>query len=296
MASQEKQRRLHKLLAVLLSRDFQLHKVFRQVLQLDTVSNSELTSLPSTFFSTPDIIYVLIRHGRRGYSGWGFLLVYCILPVTSSSVQIGDSNTTSITGAIINSIGIYALLMALSGVIYEAATYIPNYNVKIGRTIQLVLHVLTTGGIALAAVGASNLSSDASSPDKLSKDHDNQRAGYLILFLVSIFLTANCLYTYFRLRSHDHKSLALKLVFWIFPALPFVATRIIYSITYAFSNNPSLSPVTGTFGVKFGLIFLVQLIAALCLAVGGAVSLDIPRQTRIQTDVHLEPFDRPQRV
>jgi hypothetical membrane protein len=65
----------------------------------------------------PLVAYILFRHGKRGIDGWAFLVIFCILRIVSSAMQI--ANRTSITGSIINSVGVSAMLLALVGVIHE---------------------------------------------------------------------------------------------------------------------------------------------------------------------------------
>jgi prolipoprotein diacylglyceryltransferase len=65
----------------------------------------------------PIAVYILVRHGKPGYIGWGFFLVFCTLRIVSSGLGVNDTSTI---GGIINSVGISALLLAISGVIHEA--------------------------------------------------------------------------------------------------------------------------------------------------------------------------------
>jgi hypothetical protein len=67
----------------------------------------------------PIVVYILVRHGKHGLDGWGFLVIFCVLRLTSSGLQVGNKNGTSSTGSIINSIGISGLLLAFSGVLHE---------------------------------------------------------------------------------------------------------------------------------------------------------------------------------
>jgi hypothetical protein len=52
-------------------------------------------------------------------------------------------------------------------------------------------------------------------------------------------------------------------------ALCFTGARVVYGFIYAFGHDPKLSPISGVFVVKFVLIFLVQLLAVICLIAGG---------------------------
>jgi ABC-type Co2+ transport system permease subunit len=152
---------------------------------------------------------------------------------------------------------------------------------------MLLMHMLVSGGIAIAAVGGSGLYSDASDPSKVSTDRGLLKAGYLILLVAVILLAALAIFTLLRLRSVRSKGSANRLLYSVLAALPFVAVRVIYSVVYAFTLKPSLSTLTGTFAVKFVLIFLVQLVAACCLIAGGLFTLDIKQEIRSTGNVEV---------
>jgi uncharacterized membrane protein YcfT len=61
----------------------------------------------------------------------------------------------------------------------------------------------------------------------------------------------------------------------VIAAVVILLARVIYSIVYGFTLNPSLSPYTGSLAIKVVLIFLVQFIAALIIAVAGFVTRNI---------------------
>lgn len=67
-----------------------------------------------------DIAFLLYKHGKRGFLGWLFFVVFCFLRVIASAYQIHDGDHSSSTGGILNSIGVSALLMTLSGIVHEA--------------------------------------------------------------------------------------------------------------------------------------------------------------------------------
>lgn len=83
-------------------------------------------------------------------------------------------------------------------------------------------------------------------------------------------------------RSQVHAN-ALNLLYFTVPALLFTLIRAAYTLVYSFDHSPSVSPVTGTFAVKFVLIFLVQLLAVLCLIAGGLVTRFIRDEDREKT-------------
>lgn len=151
-----------------------------------------------------------------------------------------------------------------------------------------VFHVLVVTGIALAAIGGSKLAQPASPSNLYSKDTDHIETGYMILLLTIIILGIYVLYICHQLRRNspvagrpDEERLvsgtkltnATLLVYLTLVAIVFAAVRVLYGVVYAFSSNKEeLSPVTGSFAIKFLLIFGVQAVAASCLLVGGMIS------------------------
>lgn len=132
-------------------------------------------------------------------------------------------------------------------------------------------------GIILAAIGGSHLAKPGQSEDDLTKDHNLQKGGYVILLLAIILLAVYSLVLFVRLtkqrlqRTHP----AMKLLLCTIAAIVFAVVRVAYGLAAAVTESPSLSSITGTFAVKFILIFLVQLVAALFLIVGGFLSRNL---------------------
>jgi hypothetical protein len=166
----------------------------------------------------------------------------------------------------------------------DRSTFVPGFDRKVGQIILLLTHILISGGIVMAAIGGSNIYSDASNSSKLSTDRTLMKAGYLILLVAVILLTTHAVFTLHRLRSVLFKGSATTLLYWVLAAMPFIAVRVIYSVVYAFTLSASLSPLTGTFAVKFILIFLVQFIAACCLIIGGFKTRHIEEDMRTIRD------------
>jgi hypothetical protein len=99
-----------------------------------------------------------------------------------------------------------------------------------------------------------------------------------MLLLSALLLILYACNTYRRLRdisSRRLNRLVMRLLAGAVLALPFTATRAVYSVVYSFDPSPSVNPITGVFAVKLVLIFLVQLLATLCLVVGGAMTRNI---------------------
>lgn len=96
---------------------------------LDPTTSLAIAELAIYILIVPIVVYIFIRHGKPGYLGWGFLLVFCGLRLTADGFQINDHSKASKgepvsgTGSIINSVGISGLLLSLSGIISEAYEY-----------------------------------------------------------------------------------------------------------------------------------------------------------------------------
>lgn len=99
-----------------------------------------------------------------------------------------------------------------------------------------------------------------------------------MLLLSALLLILYAYSTYRRLRdisSRRLNRLVMRLLAWAVLALPFTATRAVCSVVYSFDASPFVNPITGVFAVKLVLIFLVQLLATLCLVAGGVMTRNI---------------------
>ncbi|KAF2667841.1 hypothetical protein BT63DRAFT_441400 [Microthyrium microscopicum] len=263
----------------------------------DATTDLAIAELVIYILLLPVFIFVLARHGKHGIIGWLFLALFAVLRIIADGFQIDDrikqnkGEQVSSTGAIINSVGVSPLLIALASIVCEAATYTGKFKRMLNITIHVFFHFLVGTGIAIVAVGSSNLYAPASSSNSYSSDQGLVKGGYIILLLTVIIIIILAVWTRRNLNASQlyetqahaetrnvprkrHVN-AKSLVNWALVATIFVAIRVIYGIVYAFSNEKaSLSPATGSFEIKFWLIFLVQLIAACCLLIGGVVSME----------------------
>jgi hypothetical protein len=128
-------------------------------------------------------------------------------------------------------------------------------------------------GTALAAVGAASFTRPPGPSNNYADDLHLLEAGYVLLLLALLSLFAFAIYAALRLKREGFAGRPgagpLLLARVTLLALCFVAARVIYGFVYAFGHDPKLSSISGIFVVKFVLIFLVQLLAMLCLVVGG---------------------------
>jgi hypothetical protein len=93
---------------------------------LNSGSRLAIAELVIYIILTPVVFYLFARHGKHGLVGWIFLLAFCILRIVADGLQISDGikqskgESYSATGAIINSVGVSPLLLAISGLLSEA--------------------------------------------------------------------------------------------------------------------------------------------------------------------------------
>jgi hypothetical protein len=158
------------------------------------------------------------------------------------------------------------------------AACVPGGNTARLWVLKVFLHAPIVAGTALAAVGAASFTRPPSPSNNYSDDLHLLEAGYVLLLLVLVALFVFGLVTMVRLvRSRGGGGVGkpgrgpLLLVQLTLLALCFVAARVIYGFVYAFGHDPKLSPISGVFVVKFVLIFLVQLLAVICLITGGLI-------------------------
>jgi hypothetical protein len=99
---------------------------------LDNVTRLAYAELVLYILLLPLLGFLLIRHFKRGVFGWAFLVAFGLLRIVSSALQIDKElraaagKTTDDTAEIVNSVGVSALLLAISGIISEACVSVPT--------------------------------------------------------------------------------------------------------------------------------------------------------------------------
>lgn len=69
-------------------------------------------------FLTFPVLYVLFKHGRRGFLGWFCLFIFCTLRIISGGMGVKGSSGSAAN--IISSVGLSPLILAASGILHEA--------------------------------------------------------------------------------------------------------------------------------------------------------------------------------
>ncbi|KAJ9148472.1 hypothetical protein NKR23_g4823 [Pleurostoma richardsiae] len=251
-----------------------------------------------TALSVPTI-YVTYRHGIKGWAflGWGFLFIFCTLKIVGSALQI--SNPRSTGAAIVSSVGLSPLTLALGGVLHEARHNLfdlTTQQVQWETIGYLILHILVGAAIGPLAAGASNIPSDISSPSKLRSDYDMAGAGAVIMLLIVAGVFAKALTSRAGNDAQSQSTvpgrrrrqqLGGRLVSAVLVAAAFLAIRVIASVVYFFSRNQNLNPVGGNWAYHVCMYFLPELAAALVLLTAGLATRGVTREKEVEGPVQL---------
>jgi hypothetical protein len=139
--------------------------------------------------------------------------------------------------------------------------------------------------MTIATIGGENLDKrglDANICPQTPSNPVMERIGFIGLLVVCGLIAAFASFILFNARRAKEQSIRNVFILTIttLAALPFIAVRLAHSIGYSFYRTPGRDPDCGIFGVRFGLVFFLQLLAALILTGGGLMS----RNTSIAKD------------
>lgn len=143
------------------------------------------------------------------------------------------------------------------------------------------INLVNTAGIAAATYG--------SSPSATGADGvQNKLVGEIGNILMLVALASLLIWmwpTLHRIRTystHPNAYCARWLLWGGMAAMPFQTIRTVYNTTYAFTLETSLDPFFGTFTTKVVLLFLMQLLTAISLLVGGWKSMGVLKVDQVE--------------
>ncbi|KAL7783890.1 hypothetical protein V8C37DRAFT_396542 [Trichoderma ceciliae] len=203
---------------------------------------------------------VCIRHGFTRASGWIYTILLCVLRIIGAVCQL-LTYTDHSTGLlkvtlIIDSIGISPLLLATLGMLSRFVDWVNMrgseiFTVKQFRLIQL----LVTVGLILSIVGGT---SGSSSSDGNIEPATTSKVG-IILYIVAF---AAMIYILFI--SSSYKTIVPKqerqIILAVGIAVPFILTRLIYSVLAIFLNNHTFSVLGGDIGVRVAMAVIEEFV------------------------------------
>ena len=237
------------------------------------------------------VVFLAFRHRLNGILGHLLLTLFCTLRIVAGIIAIinrnDDPHRPALSSAIVSSIGLSPLILALSGFIHEAHHYqvTSSHTQTAARKLkrwlwiaQIQFHAVAIAGVALAASAAADLATATSQKD-INIDNTKREAGSALLFALWIVLSFYTAFVWYKIRKTvgaARMSLSTLATCTLLSAVP-IGIRTIYSFVFSVDHSPSINPVTGKFAVKLVLVFLVQLIAVAFLIAGSWVSRDIAR-------------------
>lgn len=280
-------------------------------------STSQASIFPMTFSGTSDlevvelIIYLVLfpitlylgyLHGKTGFLGYFYLNTTCAVRIAADIVSLLPSNRDAthptIAAAILSSIGLSPLLLALSGFLHESHVRLVEVTQGAGQVrktkrwlwfIQIQIHGTSVLGMVLAIVAALKLvpSGTTITESEYHTDEKLRSAGAVILMVVWAFLAQYALYLIYVARN-VRKSSSGRINFtpmltWLAFAVPAAGLRCVSLILYAFDNKDTeLNPMTGALWVKVIFIFLATLGAVVNMCISGWVSRNISNDPTLQ--------------
>lgn len=144
----------------------------------------------------------------------------------------------------------------------------------------MVFHLLVTTAIALVAVGASGLSKTTLSPAQITSNQSLVKADMVMLLLEWGFITAltflasqQAYAKATRKLANDRGGKTLLLAMAI--SIPFLGIRVLERFIYFFTQNPYLSLVSGSLGLKVGLEVVEEIVVSSSLIIAGVLTRNI---------------------
>ncbi|KZF21816.1 hypothetical protein L228DRAFT_269270 [Xylona heveae TC161] len=202
-------------------------------------------------------VIVMLRHGFRRQLGWIYLAILALVRIIGSSMQIASEQDPSNTGlittaAILSSVGLSPLLLAMAGLLKRVDDSLPSSHRLPGRTFTL-LHIPTLVALILAITGGSE---ESSSPTSNNGGRKFMKIAIIIFLVVYVIQSALTFLTLFKLRHVPQGE--RKLVYAVTGSIPFLAVRLLYSLIGAFE-----SPTKLTFNTVVGNVFVQAFMAVL---------------------------------
>jgi len=222
-------------------------------------------------------IYILYKHGWRGFVGWFFLFAFCSLRIIGSGLQISDekNDNPSTTAQTISGVGLSPLVLLFVGVLrnhYLTSNLKgPGVPTKSARSIiltslpSILLHFLVLTALALVVVGYQ--------PSQAQKSGKAlQETGYIIFVLI---VTSLIILTSISWKRHRHSTIAdaKRLLIAITTALPFLSIRVLYSLISTF--DASINAFSGPITYRIILAVLMELLVVIIFTVFGILTRNI---------------------
>ncbi|GAB7323472.1 hypothetical protein MBLNU13_g05919t1 [Cladosporium sp. NU13] len=240
----------------------------------------------------PLALFIAYRHGRHGILGYFYLNISIAVRIAAAVCQIIDdnnnTNTPSLATAILSSIGLSPLLLAISGILHELHHYlllhassatVAEKKSRWPLYLQIQIHTICTVGMILLILGSVHLA-EAKTASDANAAYKLRSAGAVLWFVTWLGLMQYVAWLFFRLRRVQQEKKSFRSIAalrnWTLVALLFGGAKVVYAAVYTLDHaDTAINPITGSFAVKVVLIVGVQFFAAVAMVVGGWMSLGI---------------------
>jgi len=233
-------------------------------------------------------IYVLIRHGKRGFLGWFYLFVFETLRIVGGAMLLKDPLSTG--AIVISSIGISPLLLATLGILHEArSSRSPDLKRHIEVPFVVALHLLIASALGLIGAGAGALTS----PNPQSSSQTLVKVGIVILLLSWLVIVGTGVVTLLPRKDgyqtdtpHTTKPReytdGTTLLYAVLVSLVPTGIRVIYSVVAFFVDSSTLNPITGSLAIRVVLSVVPEMVAVIILLGAGLMTaVGDRKQTRV---------------
>lgn len=236
----------------------------------------------------PFTLYLGYRHGSAGFLGYLYLNLSCGVRIAADIVSLlpanRDATHPTISSAILSSIGLSPLLLALAGFLHEVHVRLVDatHSAKQAKGtkrwlwfVQIQIHGVSVLGMILAIIGSIKLvpSEETLTTTEVNNDEKLRSAGAILLLITWAFMGQYALYLFHLARNtcmgFSGSMMLLQMVRGILIAMPFAGLRCIFTVLYTFDHNGSeLNPMTGALWVKvvFAVLATLGAIVGMCIS------------------------------
>jgi hypothetical protein len=237
-------------------------------------SHGHLAIAYLTFYTLglPLAIYAVFKQGFGRQAGWFYLLTLTIVRIVGGAILIAEEQNPSVTlgiiAAILNSIGLAPLLLALLGLLKRVNDGVRNSPVT--PNAFRIVHLATIAGLALAIAGGVQ-SNPTNSQDTINSGL-NLRKGGAILFLLSFLAQAFIACLSLVRISHAWEG-DRKIIHAAVASLPFLSIRMIYLLFVNFDSSSKLfSPYASNIYVQAFMQICMEFIVFILFVSAGLAS------------------------
>ncbi|PTB70147.1 hypothetical protein BBK36DRAFT_1107150 [Trichoderma citrinoviride] len=220
-------------------------------------------------------LFCLWKHGKTGFLGWLFVQAFCVLRIVTGGIGLHGSQKGE-AALILGSIGLSPLLLAISGILYEARRAVnPRLDRKRDVILEIMYHSIVNLGMILIIIALVKLKDGDSASKSKTMLYVGLALSCIAWGLVTLWAVWSNLMvreysSYASMQTVDNGKILIK---GIFVALPFLAIRLVYGVVFLHLQvtHPNSGFLTSQ-AVQICLSFLPEVICITILLLIGVVT------------------------